>query len=265
MSESIAEFATKLRAHALRMVSRADASHIGACFSAADLIAVLYHSILRLDPTDPNWPSRDRFLMSKGHAAAIVYAALAERGFLPVEELAQFSLYPSRLTGHINHGVPGVELSTGSLGHALPVACGMAMAQRNRIFVMLSDGELDEGSNWEAILFAAHHRLDHLTVIVDYNRIQSLGRVEEVLELEPLAEKWRAFRWSVREVDGHDHAAIHTALTSLPFEEGKPSVLIAHTIKGKGVSYMEDQLQWHYRSPRGPLLTQALEELGLPE
>lgn len=261
MRQSTAEFAKVLRAHALRMVSRADASHIGACLSAADLVAVLYGQILRVDSARPDWPERDRFLLSKGHAAAVVYAALSERGFFPLSDLDQFSLYPSLLTGHISHHVRGVELSTGSLGHGLPVACGLALGGRGRTFVLLSDGELDEGSNWEAILFASHHRLERLTVIVDYNRLQSLGRVEEILELEPLVAKWQAFRWGVREVDGHNHAAVTDALQSLPFEPGRPSVLIAHTVKGKGVSYMEDELQWHYRSPRGNLLQQALDEL----
>lgn len=266
MPKTLAQFAATLRAHALRMVHRADASHIGACLSAADIVAVLYRDVLKIDPENPAWPQRDRFFLSKGHAAAIVYAALAERGFFPVEDLHCFSRHPSRLTGHISHHVPGVELSTGSLGHALPVACGVALADRaRRVFVLLSDGELDEGSNWEAILFAAHHRLDNLTVIVDYNRIQSLGRVEEVLELEPLTDKWRAFRWACRDVDGHKLPALQEAFAMLPFAKGQPSVMIAHTIKGKGISYMEDELQWHYRSPKAAQLTQALEELDLAQ
>ena len=241
------------------MVSRADSSHIGTCLSCADIVAALYNGILKVDPTRPVWEERDRFFLSKGHGAAVVYAALAERGFFPVSDLDTFSLYPSLLTGHISHHVPGVELSTGSLGHALPVACGVALAG-HRAVVLMSDGELDEGSNWEAILFAGHHRLDTLTVIVDYNRIQSLGRVEDVLELEPLAEKWRAFRWTVREVDGHNCQAMEDVLRTL--SDG-PCVVLAHTVKGKGVSYMENELQWHYRSPKKEQLRQALAELGL--
>jgi transketolase len=168
---------------------------------------------------------------------------------------------------HISHKVPGVEFSTGSLGHGLPFGCGKALAAKRRgklwrVFVMLSDGELDEGSNWEAILFAPQHRLDNLTVIVDYNKIQSLGSVNEVLELGPLADKFRAFRWVVREVDGHDHGQIRNALGVVPWEPGKPNCLIAHTIKGKGVSFMENQLAWHYKSPDAAQLKQALEEIG---
>lgn len=270
MRQSTSQFATTLRAHALRMVHRADASHIGTCLSAADIVAVLYNGTLRIDPERPDWEARDRFFLSKGHGAAIVYAALAECGFFALADLDGFSVFPSLLTGHISHQVPGVELSTGSLGHALPVACGVALAAKraghsHRGFVLLSDGELDEGSNWEAILFAAHHGLDNLVVIVDYNRIQSLGRVEEVLELEPLTDKFRAFRWAVHEVDGHNVDALQEMLQALPFDGGRPSILIAHTTKGKGVSYMEDELQWHYRSPKQDQLRQALEELGLAQ
>jgi transketolase len=256
-----------LRVHALRMVHAAGASHIGTCLSMADLLAVLYGDILRLDPQNPRWSGRDRFVLSKGHGAAIVYAALAERGFFPREWLAGYAQDGSPLAGHINaHGVPGVEVSTGSLGHGLPIACGMALAARrdgesHRIFVMLSDGEMDEGSNWESILFAPHHRLDNLVAVVDYNKIQSFGSVAEVLELAPLAEKWRAFRWSVREIDGHDYGQIESALAAVPWEPGRPSALIAHTVKGKGVRFMEDQLAWHYRSPTAEQLAAALAEL----
>ena len=254
------------RAHALRMVHRVNSSHIGTCLSMADLLAVLYGAVLRVDPARPEWDARDRFILSKGHGTAIVYAMLAERGFFPHEWLDTYYQDGSPLAGHISHTVPGVELSTGSLGHGLSVGCGMALAGKHdaapyRVFALLSDGELDEGSNWEAILFAAHHQLDNLVAIVDYNKIQSFGSVAEVLGLEPLAEKWRAFGWAVREIDGHDHAAITAALTTGPFEAGKPSVVIAHTIKGKGVSFMENQLAWHYKSPNAEQLTQALAEL----
>jgi transketolase len=170
---------------------------------------------------------------------------------------------------HVSHKVPGVEFSTGSLGHGLPFGCGKALAAKRRshtwrVFVVLSDGELDEGSSWEAILFAPQHHLDNLVAIVDYNKIQSLGNVKEVLDLDPLAEKFRAFRWAVKEVDGHDHDAIRAVLQSLPFEPGKPSCLIAHTVKGKGVSFMENKLLWHYRSPDAAQLQQALNEIGTP-
>jgi transketolase len=263
-----AELALALRRHAVRMVHRGKSSHIGSSLSMADLLAVLYGRILRVDPRDPTWAQRDRLVVSKGHAASILYAVLAESGFFPLEWLQDYGEDGSRLGGHVTHkGVPGVEVSSGSLGHGLPIGVGMALAGArrepgHRVFVMLSDGELDEGSNWEAILFAPHHGLDNLVAIVDYNKIQSLGTVREVLDLDPLADKWRAFGWAVREIDGHDHGAIEDALGAVPFETGRPSVVIAHTVKGKGVSFMEDLLLWHYRSPDDAQLEQALSELG---
>ena len=250
------------------MVHRANASHIGGCLSIADLLGVLYTSVLRVDPRRPDWPLRDHFILSKGHAAAALYAVLAERGFFPLEWLEDFCRDGGRLCGHVTSPrVPGVEVSTGSLGHGLSIGCGMALAAARarhpkRVFVLLSDGELDEGSTWEAILFAAHHRLDDLVAIVDYNKIQSFGRVADVLDLDPLAEKWRAFRWAAREIDGHDHDAIAAALAAVPFETGRPSVVVAHTVKGKGVSFMENDLAWHYKSPDPAQLARALAEIG---
>ncbi len=266
MIVSSAELAPAIRRNALEMVHAAKASHIGGVLSMADLLAVLYADVLRVRPDEPQWPERDRFILSKGHGCSGVYAALALRGFIPLEELKTYGQDASRLMTHISHKVPGVEFSSGSLGHGLSFGCGKALAGKRtgagwRTFVMLSDGELDEGSNWEAILFAPHHRLDHLVALVDYNRVQSLGKVADVLELDPLADKFRAFRWAVREVDGHDHAAIREALESAPWEPGKPSCLIAHTIKGKGVDYMEDQLLWHYRDPNEEQLARALAQL----
>lgn len=233
----------------------------------ADILAVLYMHVLHLDPTQPEWPDRDRLILSKGHAAAGLYAALALRKFFPMDWLKRFSQNGSLLTGHVSHHVPGVELSTGSLGHGLPVACGMAMADKRekklrRVFIILSDGECDEGSTWEAALFGAHHKLDNIVAIVDQNRLQGFGRVVEVLDLEPFAEKWRAFRWSVREVDGHDHQALLTEFSHVPFEPSHPSLIITHTIKGKGVPFMEDQLAWHYKSPNVEELSNALQHLG---
>lgn len=259
--------AKRLRADALRMIHRAGASHAGTCLSMADILAVLYGRVLRVDPGRPGWPDRDRFILSKGHGAAIVYAALAGRGFFPREWLDGYCRDGSPLGGHICHqGVPGVEVSTGSLGHGLPVGCGMALAGKRdgrpyRVFVLLSDGELDEGSNWEAALFAPHHRLDNLVVVIDHNKIQSYGSVAEVLDLAPLADKWRAFRWDVREIDGHDHAQIEDALTRPSAEPGRPTAVVAHTVKGKGVSFMEGQLLWHYRPPDAGQLELALGEL----
>jgi len=263
--------ARRIRAHALMMVHKTKASHIGTCLSMADLLAVLYGHILCADRARPNWAERDRFILSKGHGAAILFAVLAECGFFPKEWLDKYYQDGSALAGHAtSYGIPGVEVSTGSLGHGLPIGCGMALAGKRenkpfRVFVMLSDGELDEGSNWEAILFAPQHQLDNLIAIVDYNKIQSFGAVSELIELAPLADKWRAFRWAVREIDGHDYAQIESALSSVPFEPSKPSVIIAHTIKGKGVSFMENQLAWHYKSPNDEQLAQALAELGAAE
>jgi transketolase len=267
MSGAMSPLGSRIRSHALRMAHMSNGSHIGTCLSMADLLAVLYGQILRVDPAKANWAERDRFILSKGHGAAILYAVLAERGFFPMDWLDSYCQDESALSGHAtSHGVPGIEVSTGSLGHGLPIGCGMALAGKlkdkaYRVFVMLSDGELDEGSNWEAILFAPQHQLDNLIAIVDYNKIQGFGAVSEVMELAPLADKWRAFRWAVREIDGHDYAQIESALNSVPFEQGKPSVLIAHTIKGKGVSFMENQLAWHYKSPTAEQLEQALAEL----
>jgi transketolase len=261
------EFAKAIRVQALQMVHSANASHIGGVLSMADLLSVLYTETLHIRPDDPRWPERDRFILSKGHCCAGVYAALALRGFFPMEELKSYGEDGSRLMTHISHKVPGVEFSTGSLGHGLPFGCGKALAAKRtgsawRTIVMLSDGELDEGSNWEAILFAPQHRLDNLLAIVDYNKIQSLGSVADVMELHPLGDKFRAFRWSVQEVDGHDYSAISSKLSSFPWEPGKPSVLLAHTTKGKGVDYMEHNLQWHYSAPKQAQLASALSQLG---
>lgn len=261
-------FARKIRAHAVRMVFKAKASHIGSCLSMADILAVLYTKILHLDATRPDDPDRDRLILSKGHAAAILYAALAERGFFPTDQLSTYSADGSSLTGHISHGVPGVEVSTGSLGHGLPIAVGMAIGARadrrtSRIYCLLSDGECDEGSNWEAILFAPHHKLDNLVAIVDFNKIQSFGRVSEVLNLDPFADKWRAFGWNTIEVDGHDTAALEQVFASAAAAKGRPTAVIAHTVKGRGVSFMEDRLEWHYKSPSTEQLQKALEEIGI--
>lgn len=261
------ELANRIRLHALRMTSGGGSSHIGSVFSMADILAVLYGKILRVDPANPQWNDRDRFILSKGHAGAGVYAALAERGFFPIDKLASHYRDGSNLSGHVSHkGVPGVELSTGSLGHGLPVGTGMAYAgmldrASHRVFVLLSDGECDEGSNWEAILFAAHHRLDALVVIVDYNKVQSLKSVADTLGLEPFADKWRSFGWSVAEVDGHDHEQLRRVLSSLPLEAGKPTCVIAHTTKGKGVSFMEHSVLWHYRTAKGDEFAAAEKEL----
>lgn len=259
--------ARRIRLHAVKMTSRGGSSHIGAILSMADIVAVLYGKVLNVDPADPFKPDRDRFILSKGHAGAGVYAALAETGFFPIDKLKTHYHDGSHLSGHVSHkGIPGVELSTGSLGHGLPVGTGMAYAgmlkgSSHRVFVLLSDGECDEGSNWEAILFAAHHQLDNLVAIIDYNKIQSLAPVADTLALEPFADKWRSFGWSVVEVDGHNHDQLSNSLSRLPTETGQPTCVIAHTTKGKGVSFMENTVLWHYRTAKGEELAAALREL----
>jgi transketolase len=261
------DLARRMRAQALQMVHWAKASHIGSALSICDIVAVLYAQTLNLDPRDPAAPGRDRFILSKGHACVAVYAALAEVGFFPREDLLNYGQDHSVLMNHISHKVAGVEFSTGSLGHGLPFGSGKALAakllkQDWRTVVLLSDGELGEGSNWEAMMFAAHHKLDNLVAIIDYNKLQSLTTVDKTLRVEPLADKARAFGWAVKEVDGHDHAALRNVTSQIPWEAGKPSFLIAHTTKGKGVSFMENSVDWHYKSPSADQLAQALEELN---
>ena len=259
--------AKHLRITAIKMVHRARSAHVGGSLSMADLLGALYGGVLNVDPQRPDWPERDRFILSKGHACAALYAALAYRGFFPESWLETFYQDGGKLAGHATHtGVPGIEFSTGSLGHGLSVAAGMALAAkrdgaRHRVFALLSDGECDEGSVWEPALFAPQHGLDNLTVIIDYNKIQSLGRVSEVLELEPFTAKWSAFRWEVREIDGHDMDQILATLRSLPAKPDVPTCVIAHTVKGKGVSFMEDKLLWHYRNPTAEDVERAVAEL----
>lgn len=263
----IKEFAKCIRRQSLHMVHRANASHIGGALSIADIVAVLYNNILKNDPANPKMENRDRFILSKGHACVAVYSALAARGFFPIDDLENFAKDNSNLMSHISHKVDGVEFSTGSLGHGLPFGVGKSLAAKKlnakwRTVVLMSDGELGEGSNWEAMMFAAHHQLDNLVAIIDYNKLQSLTTVDKTLRIEPLADKARAFGWSVREVDGHDLSALLQSLRDVPWELGKPSFLIAHTTKGKGVGFMENNVNWHYKSPSFEQLNQALEEIN---
>lgn len=258
--------ASRIRRLSLQMVTRAKASHIGSALSIADIVAILYGEALRFDPARPDWADRDRLLLSKGHACVAIYAALADAGVFPVELLEDYGRDDAIFMNHISHKVPGVEFSTGSLGHGLPFGVGKALAAKRqghgwRTFVLLGDGEMGEGSNWEAMMFAAHHRLDNLIGIIDYNKLQSLTTVAKTLGLEPLADKIAAFGWSVREIDGHDHGALADALAAAPWDSGMPTMLIAHTIKGKGVSFMENQVAWHYRNPSEDQLAVALREL----
>ncbi len=261
------DLARRVRHDVLEMTSRGGSSHVGSALSIVDILAVLYGRIMQVDPRQPGCPKRDRFILSKGHAGAAVYAVLAECGFFDPQQLVEHYQNGSSFSGHVSHrGIPGVELSTGSLGHGLPVGTGMAYAAKLRdsshqVFVLLSDGELDEGSNWESILFAAHHGLDNLVAIVDYNKLQSLDSVAATLNLEPLSDKWTSFGWQTVEVDGHDHPALTKVLQKLPAETGKPTCVIAHTVKGKGVSFMENSVLWHYRTARGEELEAARREL----
>ncbi len=258
------EFSKQIRRETLKMVFAAKASHVGGVLSMADLLAVLYSKILNIDPLEPDAKERDRFFLSKGHACTGLYATLALKGFYDLKELNSYSQNDSIFLSHVSHKIPGVELSTGSLGHALPVACGVALAakrqKRNfKVYVILSDGELDEGSNWEAILFAAHHKLDNLICIIDYNKIQSLGSVEGVVGLHPLKPKFVSFNWDAVEIDGHNHRSIEDAFKT--DHSQRPLCIVANTVKGKGVDFMEDKLLWHYKSPTQEQLNEALKQL----
>jgi transketolase len=249
------------------MTHRGKSGHVGSMLSMAEILAVLYGRILRVDPKRPDWAGRDRFVLSKGHGGAAVYACLAETGFFPREWLKGYYRDWGRLMGHISHHVPGVEFSTGSLGHGLPVAVGMALAakvsgKKHRVICLMSDGDINEGSTWEAVWFAAQQGLDNLTVVLDYNRVQALGHSRDVLDMEPLKTKVIAAHWAYREADGHAVAALDRALAKLPFKAGQPSWLTAHTVKGKGVSWMEDTVASHYGSVTDEQLAKALIEIG---
>lgn len=248
-----------IRKSILDMIFSTQSSHIGSCFSIVDILNILYARVLDVDPKFSKKPDRDFLIMSKGHAAAALYSTLAYYGFIPIQELAEYCKNGGRLAGHISANIPGVELSTGALGHGLSVGCGIALATNKQVYVILSDGECDEGSIWEAALFAPHHYLNNLTVIIDYNKIQSFGLTNEVLNLEPFANKWRSFNWEVLEVDGHNYDGLDYAFS---YQTSLPKVVIAYTIKGKGVSFMENNLLWHYRSPDEMQYAQACKELS---
>lgn len=248
------ELAWKIRRHGIEMTHLSGGSHIGAVMSVADIIAVLYTEVLHYKADEPKWEERDRFILSKGHAGAAIYAALAESGFFNIDELRSHYANGSRLSGHVSHHLPGVDFSTGSLGHGLSAAAGMALAAKkngksHKVYVVLGDGECDEGSVWEAVLFANHFRLDNLVAIVDHNHMQSLDTCEHTLELESLAGKWAAFGWNVQEIDGNDHEQLRAAFAKQGEQPDKPMVIIANTVKGKGVSFMENDILWHYRFP----------------
>lgn len=258
----------EVRKMILNMIVDAHASHIGSSYSAVDLLVYLYEKVLKIDPNNPTDPNRDRFILSKGWGVSALYSILALKGFFEKDLLKTYCKDGSRFIGiSTRNGIPGIEATTGSMGHGLPIGIGMALAnriqkKRSRVFVMLSDGECDEGSTWESILQAGHYKLDNLTVIVDYNKWQSFGRVAEILDLEPFCDKWNSFKWSCKEVNGHDFIDINKAFNNLPFEKGKPSVINAHTVKGKGVTAFENKNEWHYKTPTQKEIETAKKELN---
>ncbi|MDK2820464.1 MAG: transketolase [Clostridia bacterium] len=266
-SQDLKQIARRLRSHIVKMVGEAGSGHPGGSLSAVEILATLYFNVMKVDPENPDWPDRDRFILSKGHAAPALYAALAEKGYFPTEKLITLRKLGSPLQGHPDRkSVPGVEVSTGSLGHGLAVANGMALAARldNRnynVYVLLGDGEIQEGMVWEAAMAAAHYKLDNLIAIVDHNHLQIDGKISEVMSPEPVAEKFKAFGWSVQTIDGHDFDQIQTAIENAKKVQGKPSVIIAETVKGKGISFMENEADWHGKAPKSEELNKALAEL----
>jgi transketolase len=256
-----------IRRRSFQMVYEAQLGHPGGDFSAADILATLYFGVLRFDPLNPRDPKRDRFVMSKGHCTGAFYSVLAAAGYFPEAQLSTYMQAESKLNGHPNRNyLPGVETNTGPLGHGLPVATGIAIAGQMdgadfRTFVLTGDGELQEGSNWEAALTAGHRKLENLTVIIDRNRLQQGARTEETAALDPLDDKWRAFGWHVEIVDGHDHGQLYDVLSAPPTGRGRPLCIIANTIKGKGVSFMNDNVAWHHGVPNQAQFEQAMKEL----
>jgi transketolase len=260
--------AAQFRARVVAMSHHAKAAHLASALSCIDIVAVLYHSVLNVDPQRPDWPERDRFILSKGHAASALYAALAYRGFIAPSDLDTYGHAGSLLEEHPSPKLAGVEAATGSLGHGLPIGCGFALAgrirqQNYRTFVLMSDGECNEGSIWEASLFAAANKLGNLCAFVDFNKWQATGRSREVLGLDPLADKFRTFGWNVCEIDGHDHDQIRRAVSEVSAQQQRPTMIVSHTVKGRGVSFMEDDNNWHYRIPTADDVARAWAELGV--
>lgn len=261
------KLAWKIRRDAIEMTHISNGSHIASVLSVADIIAILYADILKYDINNPKMEERDRVILSKGHAGAGIYSALAEVGFFDVEILKTHYANGSVLSGHVSHkGVPGIEFSTGSLGHGLPVGAGMAMSAKRKnksykVFVILGDGECDEGTIWETALFANHYQLNNLVAIIDHNKMQSMNYCENTIKLEPLGKKWEAFGWNVKEIDGHNHDELRKAMKNVSQETEKPTVIIANTVKGKGISFMENNIVWHYRAPQGEDYENAINEL----
>lgn len=265
--EKYTKIAKEVRREILNMIYKAKAPHIGSSFSIVEILVALYFKYLKVSPNDPQNKNRDRFILSKGHGCPALYAVLARRGFMTSNILKGFGCNGGTLEEHPTANLTkGIEVSTGSLGHGLSIGVGMAIAAKRDgasygIFVLMSDGETQSGFVWEAVAFAAHHKLDNLIVVIDYNKIQALGRIREVIDLEPYGDKWRSFGWEVKEVNGHDFTQLLSVLKNVPFKQGRPSAIIAHTVKGKGVSFMEDKLLWHYRCPDEEEYLKAIKEL----
>lgn len=269
--QDLKEKVKKLRGVILKTICRGGGGHIPASLSIVEILTVLYCNILKIDPSNPRDPSRDRFVLSKGHAGVALYAILADRGFFSQQHLDTFGKRGTILGGHPDmHKVPGVEASTGALGHGFSFGIGMALAAKldkkdYRVFILLGDGECQEGSIWEGAMFAPQHKLDNVIAIIDYNKCQAMDRLDKIVSLDPLVDKWKAFGWEVKEVDGHDISKLQKVFESVPFISGKPSLIIAHTIKGKGVSFMENVPIWHYRLPDDQETRTICKELGLNE
>jgi len=265
------EKAKELRKIILKTICKGGGGHISASLSIVEILAVLYYEIMNIDPQNPKDPQRDRFILSKGHAGVTLYAILADKGFFDKKHLDTFGRRGTILGGHPDmYHVPGVEASTGALGHGFPFGTGMALAAKMdkkdyRVFVLVGDGECQEGSVWEAALFAPQHKLDNLVVVVDHNKYQALDRLDKIVSLDPLVDKWKAFGWAVKEVDGHDIPKLRDTFKGTPFIKGKPSLIIANTTKGKGVSFMENVPIWHYRLPNAEETKIVCNELGLDE
>ena len=267
---NLADISRCIRGDLVVMSHDADAMHLGSSLSCVDILVALYFgNVVRIDPANPGAESRDRVILSKGHASMALYSVLAKRGFFPEDILATFNKAGSRLTEHPNLGsLPGIEATSGSLGHGLPMGLGMALAARihhqtYRVFVLMSDGECNEGSVWEAAMLAPAQKIENLIVIIDFNRWQATGRSEEVMALSPLKEKWESFGWSAYDLDGHDIEGLLSILSAIPDGTGKPVAIIAHTVKGKGISFMEDDNNWHYRVPDDNEVRKAKQELGI--
>lgn len=268
--ETLQQKSIEYRKTLLTIIKRANAGHTGGSLSCLDILNVLYNRVLNVSPATFADPNRDRYIQSKGHSVEALYTVLADRGFYDREELDTLNQYQSHFIGHPTRKVPGVEQNTGALGHGLPIAVGTALAAKldersYRVFTLLGDGELEEGSNWEASMAAAHYKLDNLTVIVDYNKLQITGTVESVAGNNNLAQKFNAFGYAVREVDGNSISQLLAAFEALPFEAGKPNLILAHTVKGKGISFMENQVNWHHHVPTDEEFAVAMKELAMKE